>query len=194
MIGKLSEELQGEPTGESPQERTGNLAGELPKGQDPPAPDPGDRETLPDAFRTLCWGVLHAIGMFDPGDLTGGEKAEDLTEYHIWFHFGEVAMAALLALNFTVPAGFWFARKTALPLAFIGAAVLFLPLFVFLPKIIRSAMKADTDAVLEAFGKNEQTRKVFWALFAATAGLVLAQVVDPQTAQRIAEILAGIVP
>ncbi|MFA5267144.1 MAG: hypothetical protein WC379_04165 [Methanoregula sp.] len=69
-------------------------------------------------------------------------------------------MAALLAANIAVPAFFWFAGITALPLAFIGAAVLFLPLFVFLPRIIRYAMKADTDAVLDAFGKNEQVKKV----------------------------------
>jgi hypothetical protein len=41
-------------------------------------------------------------------------------------------MAALLAANIAVPAGFWFAGITALPLAFIGAGIVFLPLFVFL--------------------------------------------------------------
>jgi len=55
-------------------------------------------------------------------------------------------------------------------------------------------MKVDEDAVLDAFGKNEQTRKVFWAFFAAIAGLVLAQVVDPGTAETIVSTLAGIVP
>ena len=73
-------------------------------------------------------------------------------------------------------------------------------------------MKADEDAVLDAFGKNEQTRKVFWALFVVSkvirletgeerksvlrhpAGLVLAQVLDPAAAQQIAEVLAGLVP
>ena len=103
-------------------------------------------------------------------------------------------MAALLAGSIAVPVGVWFAGITALPLAFIGAAVLFLPLFVFLPRLIRYAMKADTDAVLDAFGKNEQVKKVFWALFAATAGLVLTQVVDPATAERIAGMIAGIIP
>ena len=103
-------------------------------------------------------------------------------------------MAGLLAADIEVPTGFWFAGLTVLPLAFIGGAVLFLPLFVFLPRLIRSAMKADTDAVLDAFGKNEQTRKVFWALFVATAGLVLAEVLDPAAAQKIAEVLAGLVP
>ena len=103
-------------------------------------------------------------------------------------------MAALLAGNIAVPAGFWFAGITALPLAFIGTAVLFLPLFVFLPRPIRFAMKADTDAVLDAFGKNEQIKKVFWALFTATAGLVLTKVVDPATAERIARMIAGIIP
>jgi hypothetical protein len=71
---------------------------------------------------------------------------------------------------------------------------LFLPLFVFLPRLIRSAMKVDTDAVLDAFGKNEQVKKVFWTFFIATAGLVLAQVLDPGTAQRIAGTIAGLVP
>jgi hypothetical protein len=61
----------------------------------------------------------------------------------------------------------------------------------FLPKLIRHAVKADTDAVLEAFGKNEQTKKVFWALFAALAGLVLAEVADPETTRQILGILTG---
>jgi hypothetical protein len=149
---------------------------------------------LPLATRTFCWGVLHAIGMFDPAQLTDEEKEEPAAEYRTWFSLGETFMAALLAANIATPAFFWFAGMTVLPLAFIGAAVLFLPLFVFLPRLIRYAMKADTDAVLDAFGKNEQTRKVFWALFTATAGLVLAQVVDPATAQSIATTIVGIIP
>jgi hypothetical protein len=149
---------------------------------------------LPDALRTFCRGVLHAIGMFDPAEMTNEEKAQDPAEYRTWFCFGETCMAALLAGNIAVPAGFWFAGITALPLAFIGTAVVFLPLFVFLPRLIRYAMKADTDAVLDAFGRNEQTKKVFWVLFAATAGLVLAQVVDPATAESIARMIAGIIP
>jgi len=149
---------------------------------------------LPDAVRTFCRGVLHAIGMFDPAGLTNEETVQDMAEYRTWFCIGETCMAALLAATIAVPAGFWFAGITALPLAFIGTAVLFLPLFVFLPRLIRSAMKADTDAVLDAFGKNEQTRKIFWVLFAATAGVVLAQLVDPVTAQKIAGMIAGIVP
>jgi hypothetical protein len=36
---------------------------------------------------------------------------------------------------------------------------------------------------IEMFGKNEQVKKVFWTLFVAMAGLVMAQVVDPVTAQ-----------
>jgi hypothetical protein len=171
------------------------------EGKGTPEPAPGSPLTgqtgetsLTSATRTFCRGVLHAIGMFDPAVMTEEEKAEDPAEYRTWFCLGETGMAALLAANIAVPAGFWFAGMTALPLAFTGAAVLFLPLFIFLPKIIRSAMKADTDAVLDAFGKNEQTGKVFWSVFVAVAGLVLAQVVDPAAAQQIAEVLAGIVP
>ena len=57
--------------------------------------------------------------------------------------------------------------------------------------MIPSAMKADTVAILGLFGKNEQTRKVFWALVIATAGLVLAQVVDPAAAQAILAAITG---
>ncbi len=90
-------------------------------------------------------------------------------------------------------------------LADISGAVL------FLPRIIRFAMKVDTDAVsknpdgfffssnctscsssdLEAFGRNEQVKKVFWAVFIAFAGLVLAQVVDPAMAQAILFLITG---
>jgi len=47
------------------------------------------------------------------------------------------------------------------------------------------------DSVIEAFGKNEQVKKVFWALFIALAGIVLAQVVDPETAQKVVGIITG---
>jgi hypothetical protein len=52
-------------------------------------------------------------------------------------------------------------------------------------------MKADTDAVIDAFGKNEQVKKVFWTMFVAMAGLVLARVVDPVTAQQVVGMIAG---
>jgi len=70
--------------------------------------------------------------------------------------------------------------------------VLFLPLFVFLPKLVRRGMKADPQAVIDAFGKNEQIKKVFWALFVALAGLVMARVVDPVTAQQIIGAIMGL--
>ena len=77
--------------------------------------------------------------------------------------------------------GIFMAGRTEISLAFIGAAVLFLSLFVFLPKLIQQAMNADTDAAIDAFGKNEQVKRVFWTLFISMAGLVLAQVLDPVT-------------
>lgn len=52
-------------------------------------------------------------------------------------------------------------------------------------------MKADTEAVIAAFGKNEHVKKVFWAVFVAMAGVVLAQVMEPAMARQIFEILAG---
>jgi hypothetical protein len=149
----------------------------------------------PSLLRAFCWGVLHAIGLFDPAEqLTDADMQADPAGYRTWFGLGEVCMAGMLAGIIAVPAGCWFAGRSELPLAVIGAAVLFLPLFVFLPRLVRYAMDADTDAVLDAFGKNEQVKKVFWTLFVATAGLVLAQVVDPATAQKIVGTLAGMVP
>jgi hypothetical protein len=52
--------------------------------------------------------------------------------------------------------------------------------------------KADADAVIDSFGKNEHVRKVFWTLFIAMAGLVLARVVDPVTARQVVELITGI--
>jgi hypothetical protein len=113
------------------------------------------------------------------------------TEKRHYFWFGEVGMAAILAGAFAVPLGIFLAGRAEITLAFIGAAVLFLPLFVFLPKLMQKAMRADTDAIIEAFGKNEHVRKVFWTLFAAMAGLVVAQVLDPATAQQVVGIITG---
>jgi len=62
---------------------------------------------------------------------------------------------------------------------------------VFLPKFMHQAMKTDADAAIEAFGKNEQVKRVFWTLFVAMAGLVLARVVDPVTTQQVVGIITG---
>jgi len=83
------------------------------------------------------------------------------------------------------------AGRTDASLAVIGAAVLFLPLFVFLPKLIQRMMKAGTDAAIEAFGKNEQVKNVFWTFFISMAWLVLARVVDPATAQQLVGLITG---
>ena len=47
------------------------------------------------------------------------------------------------------------------------------------------------DTVIDAFGKNEQVKKGFWSLFVVMAGLVLARVVDPRTAQQVVGIITG---
>ena len=152
----------------------------------PEIPGPVEGSVLT-AFR--C-GLLHATGAFDLADLSGEERA-GVAEQKSWFWLGEAVMSAFLAGIIAVPAGCWFATRTELPLAVIGAAVLFLPLFVFLPKLIRQAMQVDTAAAIDAFGKNEHVRKVFWTLFLALAGLVLARIVDPATAQNVLGVLAG---
>jgi len=138
----------------------------------------------PEETHAVWYGMLSTLGIFDLGALTEAERLNFAEKKH-YFWFGEVGMAAILAGIFAVPLGIFLAGRAEITLAFIGGAVLFLPLFIFLPRLIQRAMKADADAIMEAFGKNEQVKKVFWTLFVAMAGLVLAQVADPATAQQI---------
>ncbi len=144
----------------------------------------------PEETHAVWYGMLNMLGIFDLSGLTDAERVNYAGKRH-YFWFGEVGMAAMLAGVFAVPLGIFMAGRTELSLAFIGAAVLFLPLFVFLPKLIQRAMKVDTDAAIEAFGKNEQMKNVFWTFFITMAGLVLAQVLDPATAQQIVGLLRG---
>jgi len=144
----------------------------------------------PEETHAVWYGMLNTLGIFDISTLTDAENVNYAQKKH-YFWFGEVGMAAMLAGVFAVPLGIFLAGRAEITLAFIGAAVLFLPLFVFLPKLIQRAMKADADAAIEAFGKNEHVKKVFWTLFIAMAGLVLARVVDPETAQQVVGVLTG---
>jgi hypothetical protein len=67
------------------------------------------------------------------------------------------------------------------------------------PPVFRIPAKADsvrhgsrhTGEAIDAFGKNEQIRKVFRALLFAMAGLVLARVIDPETARQVMGIVTG---
>lgn len=134
------------------------------------------------------YGMLSTLGIFDPAILSDPEKEAYAQRRH-YFWFGEVVSAAVLAGIFAVPAMIFLDAGSGTAAAFTGASMIFLLLFVFLPKLIRLAMKTDTETILEVFGKNEQVRKVFWTVFVALAGLVLAQVVDPATAQEILRLL-----
>jgi len=145
----------------------------------------------PEETHAVWYGMLSALGIFDLSVLTDAERLNYAEKKH-YFWFGEVGMAAILAGIFAVPLGIFLAGRAEFTLAFIGAAVIFLPLFIFLPKLIRWAMKADPDAIILAFGKNEQVKKVFWTLFVAMAGLVLARVADPVTAQQVVGMITGI--
>jgi hypothetical protein len=145
----------------------------------------------PEETHAAWYGMLSALGIFDVSVLPGEEKNTFVQKKH-YFWFGEVGMAVVLAGVFAVPFGIFLAGRAEITLAFIGATVLFLPLFVFLPKLVQRAMKADTDGVIEAFGKNEQVKKVFWTFFSLMAGLVLARVADPVTAQQVVTILSGV--
>ena len=141
-------------------------------------------------LHTTWYGILSTLGIFDPTILTDSERdAYARRRYCFWF--GEVVSSAALAGIFSVPLGMLLCIRGETAAAFTGAAMIFLILFIFLPKLIRLAMKTDTETILGLFGKNEQFRKVFWAVFAALAGLVLAQVADPATAQAILALITG---
>jgi hypothetical protein len=145
----------------------------------------------PEETHAVWYGMLNTLGIFEIPALTVAEK-ENYAEKKHYFWFGEVGMAAVLAGTFAVPLGVFLAKRAELSLAFIGAAVLFLPLFVFLPKLIQRGMRVDAQGVIDAFGKNEQVKKVFWTVFIAMAGLVIARVVDPVTAQQIMGAISGL--
>ncbi|MCX6696335.1 MAG: hypothetical protein NTV84_02005 [Methanoregula sp.] len=147
----------------------------------------------PEETHAVWYGMLSVIGIFDVSRLTEAERANYGEKKH-YFWFGEVGMAAVLAGLFAVPLGIYLAGSREITLAFVGTMVLFLPLFVFLPKLIRRGMQADATAVIETFGKNEQIKKVFWVLVVAVAGLVLARVVDPATAQQVIGALTTAAP
>jgi len=144
----------------------------------------------PEETHAVWYGMLNTLGIFDLSALTDIERLTYAEKRH-YFWFGEVEMAAVLAGMIAVPLGISMAGRTEIAIGFIGGAVLFLPLFVFLPKLLQRAMRADVDAVIEAFGKNEQVKKVFWTFFIGMAGLVLARVVDPATAQQIVGLITG---
>jgi hypothetical protein len=144
----------------------------------------------PEETHAVWYGMLNTLGIFDLSVLTEAERLNYAQKRH-YFWFGEVGMAVILAGIIAVPLGMYLAGKAEVTLAFIGAATVFLSLFVFLPKIIRRGMKEDANAVIDAFGKNEHVWKVFWTVFVAMAGLVLARVVDPATAQQVVGIITG---
>ena len=144
----------------------------------------------PEETHAVWYGMLNTLGIFDLSALTNEERLNYSDKRH-YFWFGEVGMASMLAGVFAIPVGIFLAGRAEITLAFTGAAVLFLPLFVFLPKILQQAMKADADAAIEAFGKNEQVKRVFWTLFVVMAGLVLTRVVDPVTAQQVVGVIGS---
>ena len=144
----------------------------------------------PEETHAVWYGMLNTFGIFDFSALTDAERVNYTQKKH-YFWFGEVGMAGILAGMFVVPIGIFLAGRTEITLAFISAAILFLPLFVFLPKLIQRGLHADVDIVIEAFGKNEQVKKVFWSLFVVMAGLVLAKVLDPVSVQQIIGIIGS---
>ena len=82
----------------------------------------------PEETHAVWYGMLSTFGIFDFSALTDAERANYTGKKH-YFWFGEVGMAAVLAGAFAVPLGCWFAGRAEISLAFISAAILFLPLF-----------------------------------------------------------------
>jgi hypothetical protein len=144
----------------------------------------------PEETHAVWYGMLNTIGIFDLSVIDDEERASCRQKKH-YFWFGEVASAAVLALVFCIPLGMFLLQRTDITLAFIAAALMFLPLFVFLPRVIQLGMKADTAAIIDTVGKNGQVKNVFWTLFAALAGFVLVRVMDPVTAQQLVGMIAG---
>ena len=143
----------------------------------------------PEETHAVWYGMLNTLGIFDLSALTNEERLNYSDKRH-YFWFGEVGMAAMLAGVFVVPIGIFLAGRTEISLAFISAAILFLPLFVFLPKLIQWAMKADMNGGIDLFGKNEQVKKVFWSLFVVMTGLMLAKVLDPASVQQVIGVIS----
>jgi F0F1-type ATP synthase assembly protein I len=144
----------------------------------------------PEETHAVWYGMLNVLCIFDFSSLTSAEQENYAVKKH-YFWFGEVGMAAILAGLIAVPAGFYLAGRVDASLAVIGAAVIFLPLFVFIPKVIRYWKNVDSDAVIEAFGKNEQVKKVFWTVFLGMASVVLVQIAGPEMAQHVIETITG---
>ena len=90
----------------------------------------------PEETHAVWYGMLNTLGIFDLSALTDAERVNYAEKRH-YFWFGEVAMAAVLAGIIAFPLGLWLARQADPAVAFTGAALLFLILFVFLPKIVR---------------------------------------------------------
>jgi hypothetical protein len=144
----------------------------------------------PEETHAVWYWMLNTLGIFDSTVLSPSERVLYAEKKH-YFWFGEVGTAAALAATFAVPLGIFLAGITEITLAFIGAAVTFLPLFVFLPGMIQRGMKADAEAVIDTFGKNGQVKKVFWTVFTVMAGLVLARIIDPATARQVVLAMTG---
>jgi len=138
----------------------------------------------------IWYGMMNALGIFRM-DRLDPEDVEIYTEQPHYFWLGEVGMAAVLAGVFAVPDGIYLAGRTGIAHAFILAMIVFMPLFVFLPKLIQRGMQADAQGVVDAFGKNEHVMRVIWVLVVAIAGLVVTRALDPVMAQQVVGVIVG---
>jgi hypothetical protein len=104
------------------------------------------------------------------------------------FQRREVTMASILAGSIAVPAGFLFAGilRSCSPLS--AGAVL------FLPHLIRSAMKVHTEAVLDAFAKKGRSGRSSGRSSSPLPASSWRWWWTRQPGGKIVEALVGIVP
>ena len=144
----------------------------------------------PEETHAAWYGMLNTLGIFDLSALTDIERLTYAEKRH-YFWFGEVEMAAILAALHGPRSGSTWRAGPNEPCIYWRCGPI--PAILRVPaELIQRAMKADTDAAIEAFGKNEQVKKVFWTFFIGMAGLVLARVVEPVIAQQIVGLITGL--
>jgi len=88
----------------------------------------------------IWYGMMNALGIFRMDRLVPEDLAVYTRQPH-YFWLGEVGMASILAGTFAVPAGIYLAGRAGIALAFILAMIVFMPLFVLMPKLIRGGCR-----------------------------------------------------
>ena len=99
-------------------------------------------------MHAIWYRMLNTLGIFDISVLTDIERLTYAEKRHyFWLERWGWPRCWPVCLRFRSES--FIAGRTEITLAFISGAVLFLPFFVFLPKLMQQAMKTDVDAVID---------------------------------------------